>query len=46
MRALETISVLPLRDHRKKYLIFGGNPLLKKQIQTSATGACVNPAKN
>jgi hypothetical protein len=36
----------PPGDHRKKSLIFGGNPLLKKQIQTSATGACVNPAKN
>ena len=26
MRALKTISVLPLGDHRKKSLIFGGNP--------------------
>ncbi len=46
MRALETIPVLPPRDHRKKSLIFGGNPVLKKQLQTSAEGACVECTKN
>jgi len=30
MRALETMTVLPLGDHRKKSLIFGGNPFLSK----------------
>lgn len=46
MLALETISVLPPGDHRKKSLIFGGNPVLKKQLQSSASGACVERKKN
>ena len=46
MRALKTMTVLPLGDHRKKSLIFGGNPVLKKQLQTSAEGACVECTKN
>ena len=32
MRALQTMTVLPPWDHRKKSLIFGGNPSAQNSV--------------
>ena len=41
MRALQTISVLPPGDHRKKSLIFGGNPILSIENSKCRRRLCI-----